>query len=81
MPCAGGLSLLQLPLAVLAVLGLPGSEFKRGQWAFRLLGLALFGLSACALASDAPSLGQLRRLSPLCVCVSRGGREQGPFAQ
>ncbi|CAK9050318.1 unnamed protein product [Durusdinium trenchii] len=43
-----GLSLLQLPLALVAVLPLPGPEFKRGQWSFRVLGLGLFGLSCCA---------------------------------
>lgn len=39
----GGVSLLQLPLALVNILPLPGPEFKRGQWSFRMLGLGLIG--------------------------------------
>ena len=39
----GGVSLLQLPLALVALLPLPGPEFKRGQWSFRVLGVGLIG--------------------------------------
>eukprot|EP00435_Cladocopium_sp_Y103_P018720 s4520_g4.t1 len=38
-----GVSLLQLPLALVALLPLPGPEFKRGQWCLSLVCVGLFG--------------------------------------
>ena len=74
---SGGLSLLQLPLAILAVLGLPGSEFKRGQWAFRLLGLALFGPGGSSSTPNWVSYCDqmsLLSLPGLSACTSAGKR-------